>query len=430
LEAQLTLNKFVNMSTVAQARYIARQQKLAEQHQQILAALLSDETPMEAIMDKRLPLSDQERQNLWNQRAANVWSARQQGLRGSSVATTEDPYAGLVSQFGRSDGPVTGTPNQIGQGLRQLAQSPEWLKMDDKARIGTLQRIYGNEVAQKYSSQVLDTRAIDYQRRKAFDDDYTLERTMERERLQSQARLGSTEPEMLHRNLMNRDWVVRPEGIMERNPDYNPNNPLSANIQPYVPASPMAEATVARYWDQVMPGRANPLHPEKLMRIKVAEKNPGASPEEIARLAQIELANTLVSQQRNIPIEDVEARRRLQGYTNGIPVTKLLNAPQQPSGNTPSLRLGEKINQVVTGFGHNMARDASRFLPAVQSRLTNLAEAPLQAATSATQFIEDLLGTGRQVPVLPAAVPIPPTETSVYGAYPDWLKGIYNSPLR
>lgn len=419
------------MPSFSQAQFVARQQQVAQQKQKIIQALLSGELPAQLIMDKRLPFTDQERQSLWNQRAANykAISSTSSGLSADEVPA----YAGLVSRFGRSDGPLASaniTSNQLTESLSQLQRHPDWQALDDKSQIATLQRIYGNDIASRYANQLLDQETIAKNRRKEFDDNYETNRILAKQKLLAQARLAATEPEMLREGLLKRNIVERPGGIFERNPAYNPRDILSKDIPQYIPASAATERMVASHWNEVMPGRPIPLHPEKLMRFKVAEENPGMSTEEIDRESKVRLTNLLTSQQRNLPVEDIEARRKLQSYTDKIPTTTLINAPQKPTGNTPELRFGEKLHEGLKVFGQNAARDTSRIIPRIQSQIQNLSELPFQAAGTATQFIEDLFGTGRKVNQLLPPIPVSPTETSSYAAYPDWLKDSYNSSLR
>lgn len=449
-------NKFDNMATRQQALMIARQQKAEEQKQRIMAALISGELPMELIMDKRLPLTDQERQNMWNQRAADQYSARRLGAPSSVSSGKEvDPaIASLVSRYGNADGPISGSQNQIGQSISQLQRQPEWQSLDDKGQVAALQRIYGNDVATQYANTILDQQTVANQRRKTFDDQYDTQRAMDREQRQAAARLASTEPEMLHRGLMSRDIVVRPEGIMERNPSYNASNPLNQEPQ-YVAAGPAMEANVARNWGSVMPGRANPLPKETLMRIQVAEENPTLSAEAIAREAQTRLTNLLTAQQRGMSVDDLEARKRLAMYQGPKPAPvgppQVFPQPNWPmrsmpgrsatppsrapapmsavAGATPP-RFGQKLGMFADAVNPmlryaNPLTSAAAVVPYAEAQLTNIGRAVESNPTfGADQFIMDML-QGQQSQVIPRPAPVPllrPEETSTFNMFPDWLK--------
>lgn len=419
------------MATREQAMLIGRNQRIAKQRQAIMAAIESGEIPMDSIMDPRLPLTDRERQNAWNQMAANQWSGRQAALRGESLT----PSGSAVNEFGGITQPFSGTPNQMRMSLNMLQRSPEWQQMDETSRAKVLQRIYGTEVASTYISGLKDREAIEGQRRKTFDDAYETERVIAREKRQSQSRLASTEPEMLHRNIMSRDWVVRPNGVFERNPEYNPSNPLTAELPPYLPASSATEATVARHWTDVMPGRANPLSPEKLMAIKIAEENPDLSTEDILKTTQARLA-ALASVKANparaiVDMDEANALARIGQRQAAIPSafapaynverTSPTSSTSIPTVlNTPEaeLRFGQKLRMM----GANAVRDVAGILPAIESRITNVGQQIERNPTfGVDQFLRDLFGGGtvnRPAPV----VPISSTGTESYKALPDWLK--------
>jgi hypothetical protein len=412
------------MATREQAMLIGRNQRIAKQRQALFAAIEAGQLPMDTIMDPRLPLTDSERQNTWNQMAANQWSGRQAVLRG------EGETASPAGEF-------LGTPNQFQQSVAILQRSPEWQTMGEEGRVKTLQRMFGTEVATRYASALKDRAAVETQRRKTFDDKYETQRALERERLQAGARLASTEPEMLHRNLMSGDWVVRSNGVFERNPQYNPNNPLTAELPPYLPLNPSGEATIARHWQDVMPGRPNPLNPEKLMAIQIGEENPDLSAEEIAKAAKGRLA--AISAARANParaIADMEESQALQriaarqgaiptspaalGYdverTSPIPPAAAI--PSGPSTNEP-MRFGEQLRQ----FGINAARGITSLVPETEARLGTLGRFIERGGFSPEvgQFFNDVLG--RPTSPLPApVVPVAPSQTQTYRTLPDWLK--------
>lgn len=430
------------MATREQAMLIGRNQRIAKQRQALFAAIEAGELPMDAIMDPRLPLTDSERQNTWNQMAANQWSGRQAALRGEVppvVGGVGQPNAvtSLVSEMGDQSHPFIGTQNQLQQSLGILQRSPEWQTMDEGTRTKVLQRIYGTTVASDYAERLKDRAAMEAQRRKTFDDRYETERLIAREKRQAGARLASTEPEMLHRNLMSGDWVVRSNGVFERNPQYNPNNPLTAELPPYLPLNPSGEATIARHWQDVMPGRPNPLNPEKLMAIQIGEENPDLSAEEIAKAAKGRLA--AIGAARANParaIADMEESQALQriaarqgaiptspaalGYdverTSPIPPAAAI--PSGPSTNEP-MRFGEQLRQ----FGINAARGITSLVPETEARLGTLGRFIERGGFSPEvgQFFNDVLG--RSTSPLPApVVPVAPSQTQTYRTLPDWLK--------
>lgn len=408
----LIFNKLVNMATRAQALLAARRRadmERATAREEYLASLGAGEVPMASVLNNGL-LSDSEQQNLWNTMAANQWQNR-------------DRTSGL--------GMFMGTPNQMNMSLEQLTRTEQWQTMDDKTRLKLLQRMYGTEVASRYASALEDREAVASQRRKTFDDAYETERTIAREKRQSQARLAATEPEMLHRKLMSGDWVVRGNGMFERNPLHNPNNPMSQEA-PYIPLSPSGEATVARHWGAVMPGRPNPLSPEKLARIQVAEENPNMSADDIVKTAQARLASMAAARENPAraiadadearALQAIAARRASMPTAPGAPMYDLERtspapvaaAPNGTSGNAEPLRFGQK----VYGMLENMGEDIARVPAVLDTRLMNIGSTLERIPGYIGGFMDDLRGIPR-TPMPPAPAPMRTSE-SIY--YPDWLK--------
>lgn len=414
-----------------QAMLIARNQRTAELRKRIFAALESGELPMDSIMDPRLPLTDQERQNSWNQMAANQWSGRQANLRGEVV-----PPSGSVAA---SPEIFSGTPNQLRMSLGILARSPEWQGADEKSRVTMLQKQFGTEVAQRYANSILDREAIAKEQRQDISSEFDTRRAMERERRQAAARLASTEPEMLHRGLMNRDYIVGPEGLMERNPAYNPNDITKQNVPQYIPAGADLESITARHWGAVRPDRPNPLHPEKLLRIKIAEENPNMSAEDIVKAAQSQLASTMAARENPAraiaDVDELAARRRIAAYQGAIPsaaptpqsstysVEATTPSAPIPTGSALAPTAQPRLGQQVRQFGVNAARDIAGILPRVESQFINLGRTVEADPTfGAAQFLHDLLGSKTPMAAPETVTPMTPQQTESYKLLPDWLR--------
>lgn len=424
-------------SRIAQAQLIAKQQAI-QRRAAFIQGLQDGTIPMSAIMDQRAPLSDHERQTLWNHMALRSNSpALSSGPRtdidlsekevtpqGRTVRAPNEAAVALVSRYGRPDGPISGTRNQLAQSLSLVERSPEWNALDNETRGAVLQRLYGNEIASKYVSSLEDQKVIDAQRRKTFDDSYETGRVIEREKRQSAARYANLEPEMVYQNFKERNWVQRPEGIFERNPEYNPSDISKQNIPQYIPLNPAGEAMVARQWDSMMPGRPNPIHPEKLARIRIAEENPDLPAEEIARRAAAQYAS-MIAQNNQVPGAAVRYN---------IPTS---DDPNKKSGNTPEMRMGQRLHGMVESAGSainnvnplfnplNPIRQAAAFIPRVESALTNFGNT---AVRQVPQFISDLFGNPASIDPMVQAVtndpytPVRPEDTMSSRLLPEWLK--------
>lgn len=256
-------------------RFLQQQQAAQQRQQQMLASLLNPETPMQLIMDPRLPLSDQDRQNLWNQRAANQWSMQQQSMR--QTPETSDPASALISKYTQMSGGLNPERN-----YSAVVGSPEWEQLDNKSRVGVIAKLFGNEKAAALQARVNEGEFNSKMQLRLAEDE-----------LQTRARMAGTEREMLSRNLISGDWMNTPEGLQQRNPAFNQAAAaVDPNLKQYMPATPDTQAIAFRNWNQVRPQSAMPLNAAQIAAMTFARDNPNATREQIALAGQSAVPNS------------------------------------------------------------------------------------------------------------------------------------------
>lgn len=390
-------------------RFLQQKQAAEQQRQMMLSSLLSPDTPMNLIMDPRVPLSDQDRQNLWNQRAANQWSQRQQGP--TSASAEANSASALISKYTQMSGSLNPERNY---GL--VTGSPEWQQLDNKSRVGVISQLFGNEKATGLQNQILDQDTIEKQRRQQFDDAYAMRQSLLKNQLESSQRYAGTERDMLARNLTSGDWLVRPEGVLERNPQYNSSNAqMNPNIPQYVGASPDTQGIIFRNWNQVRPNAPVPLNPEIMARMQFMQQNPSASSDQAL----------------------IAGRQAVPNYSApiGPQLTNSLNAPAVPQTPRNAYQLGQGLRTGITpqtgGIGselmnyYGQANRAALQAPATAATYIRNAAAGLsnEGFVPAVKFARGLFGAP-DVPTQPTPYVNPDQTTDQY--YPDWLKNYIN----
>lgn len=372
-------------------RFLQQQQAAQQRQQQMLASLLNPETPMQLIMDPRLPLSDQDRQNLWNQRAANQWSARQ----ASMVSPTEEqsPFTALMRKYTQMSGNLSPARQ-----LPEVMGTPEWGKLDNKNRVDLISKLFGNEKASAFQAQINEGEFNSKMQLRLAEDE-----------LQTRARMAGTEREMLSRNLISGDWMNTPEGLQQRNPAFNQAAAaVDPNLKQYMPATPDTQAIAFRNWNQVRPQSAMPLNAAQIAAMTFARDNPNATREQIALAGQSAVPN----------------------YPSAIGPNNQLTSSLTPSGvpQRSAYGMGQALRSPgvdnplapLRDFSGQMARAMVGMPAGVAAGLTNAASTVANRAFHpAAEFVAGAVGKP-EAPYVPS--PYFQPEEMQQKLYPQWLQ--------
>lgn len=372
---------------------------------------------MQLIMDPRLPISDIDRQNLWNQRA-NL-ANQQRAISPSGQAEEGNPLSSLISKYTQMSGqPLPFDSDNFGK----ISNTREWQNLDTQGQLKAVQSLFGAPAGESFQSMLLDQAQRAKDRRLAFNDDEAAKR-----------RYGNLGNEIVYGNLKDQTWIETPEGMMERNPMYNQAAAmLDPNLKQYRPLSPSGQRLIAKHYQNMNMG-PNPLNPEQQARITFSEANPNATAE------QIVLAGRQVVPQYPSPI----------GPMQGVaPLSNLIN----PDAQRPGIAARQALS--LQGAGRSLPNLYMEGVDTAAGMIDSLAAGALTGANKfsramqpVNQFVADFTGDTSGIrnpdgtiaandpyyraPVgQPGANPLLPAQPTGpqfrEGVYPDWLKSFLN----